>query len=281
MKLIIESGATKGDWRVVSGAGDVMAQYHSMGINVSTMHLNAIAATIRKVGEQIAEQGLVVDVVHMYTAGVVTAEVEFSLTHIFQAIFKGVEVEVLDDLTGAARAVCGHNAGIVAILGTGSNSCQYDGEKIVKRVRSSGFILGDEGSAATLGKLFIADFLKGLVPKTIADDFISRYKCDYATIVENVYCSTSSPSAYLGGFAPFVLEYYDNPYVKTLVDENFRAFINRSLKQYDVEKYPVGVVGGFGNALKDIFSRIATEENVIISCFISSPIEELIKYHTI
>lgn len=279
--MIIESGATKSDWRVVSAAGEEMARFAASGTNVSTMPMSAVEAVVRDVCGQIIEQGIAIDAVYMYTAGVVTAGVRTALMQTFQSIFAGATVEIEDDLTAAARAACGHRAGIVAILGTGSNSCQFDGEKIVKRIYSGGFILGDEGSAATLGKLFIADLLKGLVPKYIADDFVSRYQYDYAAIVENVYHSTTSPSAFLGGLAPFILEYYNDAYIRTLVDDNFRAFIRRSLKQYDVDRYPVGVVGGFGNALKDIFSEIATQEGITLSRFISSPIEELIKYHTI
>ena len=281
MRVIIESGATKSDWRVVSAAGEEMARFAASGTNVSTMPMSAVEAVVRDVCGQIIEQGIAIDAVYMYTAGVVTAGVRTALMQTFQSIFAGATVEIEDDLTAAARATCGHRAGIVAILGTGSNSCQFDGEKIVKRIYSGGFILGDEGSAATLGKLFIADLLKGLVPKYIADDFVSRYQYDYAAIVENVYHSTTSPSAFLGGLAPFILEYYNDAYIRTLVDDNFRAFIRRSLKQYDVDRYPVGVVGGFGNALKSIFSEIATQEGITLSRFISSPIEELIKYHTI
>lgn len=281
MRVIIESGATKSDWRVVSAAGEEMARFAASGTNVSTMPMSAVEAVVRDVCGQIIEQGIAIDAVYMYTAGVVTAGVRTALMQTFQSIFAGATVEIEDDLTAAARAACGHCAGIVAILGTGSNSCQFDGEKIVKRIYSGGFILGDEGSAATLGKLFIADLLKGLVPKYIADDFASRYQYDYAAIVGNVYHSTTSPSAFLGGLAPFILEYYNDEYIRTLVDDNFRAFICRSLKQYDVDRYPVGVVGGFGNALKSIFSEIATQEGITLSRFISSPIEELIKYHTI
>lgn len=258
-----------------------MSRFAASGTNVSTMPMSAVEAVVSDVCGQIIEQGIAIDAVYMYTAGVVTAGVRTALMQTFQSIFAGATVEIEDDLTAAARAVCGHRAGIVAILGTGSNSCQFDGEKIVKRIYSGGFILGDEGSAATLGKLFIADLLKGLVPKYIADDFASRYQYDYAAIVGNVYHSTTSPSAFLGGLAPFILEYYNDAYIRALVDDNFRAFIRCSLKQYDVDRYPVGVVGGFGNALKSIFSEIATQEGITLSRFISSPIEELIKYHTI
>lgn len=279
MKVIIESGATKSDWRLISERDSSQRQLIAEGTNVSTMSMSAIGSIIHSTCMSIKEMGEPVTGVYMYTAGVLTPEITSQLVQFFIDEFGNIDCDIQTDLTAAARAACGHEPGIAAILGTGSNSCQYDGSSIVKRVYSSGFILGDEGSAATLGKLFVADFLKGLVPKYISDDFSSRYKTDYAEIVNNVYKSSGSPSAYLGNFAPFIMEYYDDPYIHNLVDENFRAFIRRSIRQYDYDRYPVGVVGGFGYALKDIFVRIAKEEGVTIARFIKAPIEGLIDYH--
>lgn len=280
MKLIIESGATKSDWVVVSDAGQRMARLSAAGMNLSSMPPSAVESTIADACRRLKEQNIAVEALYMYTAGVVTESIRTSLTQTFRGHFCGAEVEILDDMTAAVRATCGHSAGIVAIVGTGSNSCLFNGEKIVKKVYSGGFILGDEGSAAALGRMFVADLLKGLIPKYIADDFTARYGYDYAAIVERVYHSTS-PAAFLGSLAPFILEYYDDDYIRRLVDENFRSFIRRALKQYDVASFPIGVVGGFGNALKDIFTRVAEQEGVTISRFVGAPIEELIKYHTI
>lgn len=282
MKIIAECGATKSDWRLVcDGAG--IKQVLVSGINVSTMSWAAIKAVVDEAMVQLcfnaeAEVGAVQDI-HLYVAGVVTEEVEANFNNLFATYYQSAEVEIQTDLVAAARAACGHTPGIAAIIGTGSNSCQWDGEKIVRKVATGGFILGDEGGAATLGKLFISDFIKGLVPLEIAEDFSSRYPSDYVTIVTNVYRS-QAPSAYLGGFAPFIMEYYHHPYIKKLVDDNFRSFIRRSLKQYDTEVCPVGVVGGYAFALKDIFLRIASEEGITVSRIIKAPIEGLIEYHS-
>ena len=280
MKIIIESGATKSDWRIISPEGVQVAEFKAEGTNVSTMPMSTIKSILSRSLAAAAAEHEGIDGIFLYTAGVLTDEIVAQLEEIIDEYFPGVQHDVQTDLIGAARAACGHKAGIAAILGTGSNSCQYDGERIVRRVYSSGFILGDEGSAATLGKLFVADFLKGLIPSDIAREFSERYPSDYATIVENVYRNSGSPSGYLGGFAPFIMEHYDDPYVKKLVDDNFRAFIRRSIKQYEYEKYPVGVVGGFGFALKDIFLKIAAEEGINVSHFHKEPIDGLIKYHT-
>ena len=277
MILIVESGATKSDWRVISKDGKEMKRIITEGINVSTMKSDTIKNIISETADQLAQD--CISEIYFYTAGVVTQEIAGELKSILKKAIPDATCDIQNDLTAAARAVCGHSTGIAAILGTGSNSCLFDGEKIIQRVYSCGYILGDEGSAATLGKLFIADFLKGLVPAEIAANFAARYDSDYATIVQNVYRSETTPSGYLGSLAPFIMEHYDNDYIRELVEGNFRAFIRRSLKQYDTERYQVGVVGGFGYALKKIFTKVAEEEGVRISRFIKEPIDGLIAYH--
>ena len=277
MILIVESGATKSDWRVISKDGKEMKRIIAEGVNVSTMRMDAIKNIISETAGQLAQDGI--SEIYFYTAGVVTEDISSELKSVLNRTIPCAICDIQNDLTAAARAVCGHSTGIAASLGTGSNSCLFDGEKIIQRVYSCGYIIGDEGSAATLGKFFIADFLKGLVPAEVAADFASRYDSDYATIVQNVYRSEASPSGYLGSFAPFVMEHYSDEYIRELVEGNFRSFIRRSLKQYDTERYPVGVVGGFGYALKDIFAKVAEEEGVKISRFIKEPIDGLMDYH--
>ena len=278
MKIIADCGATKSEWVTIHSDGST-SRFITKGVNASTMSASAIKDIISEAGEKISVAEQSAAEINLYMAGIPSEEIKKTICNSLQHYFPIASLEIHSDLLGAARAVCGHRPGIAAIIGTGSNSCMYDGIEITKRVYSCGFILGDEGGAATLGKLFIADFLKGLIPAEIASEFSSRYPSDYATIVANVYKSEGSPSGYLGSFTPFILEHYDNPYIKELVDGNFRSLIRRAIKQYDTDKYAVGVVGGFGFALKDILSRIAEEEGVKISRFIKSPIDGLVEYH--
>ena len=278
MKIIADCGATKSEWVTIHSDGST-SRFITKGVNASTMSASAIKDIISEAGEKISVAEQSAAEINLYMAGIPSEEIKKTICNSLQHYFPIASLEIHSDLLGAARAVCGHRPGITAIIGTGSNSCMYDGIEITKRVYSCGFILGDEGGAATLGKLFIADFLKGLIPAEIASEFSSRYPSDYATIVANVYKSEGSPSGYLGSFTPFILEHYDNPYIKELVDGNFRSLIRRAIKQYDTDRYAVGVVGGFGFALKDILSRIAEEEGVKISRFIKSPIDGLVEYH--
>ena len=164
MKLIIESGATKSDWRIMDDRGKETETILAGGMNVSTMSMDSVRAVILDTASGTATPKADLRNVQLYIAVVLTEDIVHNLNAIFNGIFPHAELEIQDDLTAAARAVCGHRPGIAAMLGTGSNSCQFDGKEIVRKVYSSGHVLGDEGSAATLRKLFLSDYLKGLVP---------------------------------------------------------------------------------------------------------------------
>lgn len=276
-QIICESGATKGDWRLIEN-GHQESQVYMAGTNVSTMKMDVIASIIKDAAAALGTDAL--DQVHFYTAGVITDPIQKELEALLRACFGCMDIEVKTDLVASARAACGHEPGIAAIMGTGSNSCQWDGNKIVKHVKSGGFIIGDDGSASVLGKLFISDYIKGLVPAEIAAEYASKFPPTYPEIVEMVYHNPGSPSGWLGSLCPFILSHYGHPYIKQLVDGNFMAFVERSLRQYEIDKYPVGIIGGFGNALQDIIRPIFESSGIRIRAFIPAPIEELIKYHS-
>ena len=275
-KIIVESGATKSDWRVLGGDGSEVKRFLRAGTNVSSMKLEDIKATLT---EAFASEGLEKAAgFYLYTAGVVTPEIADELVNHLRSLAQIDEIEINNDLMGAARGACGHEPGIAAILGTGSNTCFYDGSTLSQKVYSGGYVIGDEGSGASLGKLFLADFIKGLVPDEIATDFAKEFDSSYAGIVQGVYRS-ASPSGYLGSLAPFILRHYSHPYAKALVDKNFQSFIDRSLLRYDTARYPVGIVGGFGWACKDIITPLLDKAGIKVSRFIKAPIEGLCEYH--
>ncbi len=275
-KIIVESGATKSDWRVLGQDGREVKRFLRAGTNVSSMKLEDIKSTLT---EAFASEGLDKAAgFYLYTAGVVTPEIADELVKHLRSLAQIDEIEINNDLMGAARGACGHEPGIAAILGTGSNTCFYDGSTLSQKVYSGGYVIGDEGSGASLGKLFLADFIKGLVPDEIARDFAKEFDSSYAGIVQGVYRS-ASPSGYLGSLAPFILRHYSHPYAKALVDKNFQSFIDRSLLRYDTARYPVGIVGGFGWACKDIITPLLDKAGIKVSRFIKAPIEGLCEYH--
>ena len=274
MKLIVESGSTKTDWAVTGGP-----RFRTSGINLSVMPAKAILDVVLEAKELLEEntpegRSVEPDEILFYSAGLVGSRALLILDKALKAVFPSATVAYGSDLLAAARAAFDRKAGIVAILGTGSNSCLYDGSKVVSNVRPGGFILGDEGGGVSLGRAFIADYIKGLVPESLSTSFTEEYGLTYEKIVENVYRG-SSPSAYLASFVPFILGHREDPYVKTLIDTNFLSFINRSLKQYDLAAYDVVVVGSFGCACKEELLALGREKGVRFTGFIKSPIDRL------
>ncbi len=291
MILIVESGATKSDWRIISEAEkSEVGHILTKGLNVSAMSLDKVAEIIKTALKEISLiTNEPIKRVYIYIAGVTTETSRSTLVELLQKyIAPNIKIEIETDLMAAARGTLGLLPGFVGILGTGSNTCYYDGRQIADKVNSGGYIIGDEGSAATLGRLFISDYIKGLIPESVTKDFQEKFISDYAGIVEKVYKS-EAPSKYLGSLAPFILEHYEDPYIRKLVDNNFRNFFKRSLmplisrnkpRQCSItNKLTVGIVGGFGIACQDIIKRIAEEEGVLINSFQASPIDGLIKYH--
>jgi len=269
MILIVESGATKTDWCLVGPEG-VASRLQTRGMNLSSIAAEANAAVFAEAVENFSG----VDEVHFYAAGLLEFPTE--LDRVFKERFPKATFEYASDLLAAARAACGHEEGIAAILGTGSNTCHYDGERIVRNIHGGGFIIGDEGSAAALGRMFLSDMVKELVPERIAEAFASFHEADYVSIVRNIY-KDPAPSRYLGSLAPFLLENRENDYVKGLVERNFRNLFERALVRYD--RFPVGVVGGFGCACRAELERLGAEYGLTFSRFIPSPMEGLVAYH--
>lgn len=269
MILIVESGATKTDWCLVGPEG-VAKRLQTPGMNLSTISAESNAEVFSKAVETFSG----VEEVHFYAAGLLEFPTE--LDRVFRERFPHASFEYASDLLAAARAACGRREGIAAILGTGSNTCHYDGEKMVRNIHGGGFILGDEGSGAALGRMFLSDLVKDLVPEDIVRAFSVSHEADYATVVRNVYRSPA-PSRYLGGLAPFLLEHRGNAYMDALIERNFRDLFERTLLRYD--RLPVGVVGGFGCACRPELERIGAEYGLSFSRFIASPMEGLIAYH--
>ena len=285
MKLIVECGATKSDWSLVDGCG-LSASFQTEGLNFSSGNEEFVYRTLELAvlkTKDIAD-GEPVSAVCFYAAGLFPSENADSpymmLNSYFGGTFPDAEIHLENDLLAAARAVCGHRKGIAAILGTGSNSCVFDGTRITRRQPSGGFILGDEGSASALGRAFVSDYIKGLVPETVRRAIAEKYDMEYSSLVWQVYHG-ASPAGFLGKFAPDILSFYDQDrYIKNLVDDNFRAFFERCLKPcLDFDATVVGIVGGFGHACRNIIDAIAEEYGIKIDKYLPSPSEELIKYH--
>ncbi len=276
MKLIADSGSTKTDWGICVN-GETLQIVNTQGINPFYQTTKDIVNILEeeltpKLRERVPKS------LYFYGAGCSFPKKRQLLQDAFKTVWSSeLTIYLQSDLVGAARAVCGKEAGIACILGTGSNSCHWDGKKIVKNVPPLGYILGDEGSGAVLGKLFIADLLKNQLPNSLSEKFYAQYDTDYATLMEQVY-KQAFPNRNLAQYAYFLDENRKNPAIHRLVKNSFDAFVKRNLQQYPQE-LPISFVGSVAVAFQDILTEVLTENNFKIGKIVKSPIDELIAYH--
>ena len=275
--LIADSGSTKTDWGVVGAEGTPYI-ICTRGLNPFFLPSGEMAAALRAELLPRLPEGHGVGGIHFYGAGC-TPEMRPVVAETLRktlAVEGAVEVE--SDLLGAARALCGHAAGIAAILGTGSNSCQYDGESIVRQTPALGFILGDEGGGAYLGKRLLSDLLKGVLPAALKERLFSQSNLTQADIIERVY-RRLSPNRFLASFAPFIKENIGDPAVERLVVESFEAFIRRNVLAYDTEGLPLHCVGSIAWHFRPQLEKAAAAMGVRLGRVVKSPLEGLIAYH--
>lgn len=186
------------------------------------------------------------------------------------------DIEVHSDLLGAARGLCGTSEGVACILGTGSNSCLYDGEKIVQNTPALGYILGDEGGGAVLGKMFLSALLKGRLDKTVADAFYEEYGMNQAAIIERVYRQPLA-NRFLASFSKFISEYRSNPTVNCIIKENFTNFLNNNVKPYNCKR--LNFTGSIAFHYAEILREVAEQNGYEIGKITQSPLEGLAEYH--
>lgn len=279
MRIIAESGATKTDWRSVAEDGTVRSA-RTAGLNPAVCDADTVMSAVREAIPALDPDGKRVEAIYFYGAGLVSEEAAGPIRDALEMWCPFAEISFFSDLLAAARSLFGDGSGIAAIIGTGSNSCLYENGHIVGNIRPGGFILGDEGSGAALGKAFISDFVKDMLPDDIAAEFAGAYGLDYPSIVRKVY-REPAPSAFLASFAPFLMERLGHPYVNALVRGCMEDFIDRSLARYGAGEVKVGVVGSFGCACEEILREVGASRGLEFVKFIKSPIEELVRYHGI
>jgi len=273
--LLAESGSTKTEWCLVDRDG-IAEHFLSDGINPFFQTRKEISRLVRLQLPQIFFRAKINNI-YFYGAGCSSIEKKNVVKASLEAQFKTPSV-IESDLLGSARALFQDEAGIACILGTGSNSCFYDGENIIKNVKSLGYILGDEGSGASLGKVFLSDCLKGLAPKELIEPFYKKYKIDPDEIMDYVY-SKPFPNRLLSVLSFFLYEYLEHPYVNNLVRRNLRSFFERNILQYEYTEFPIRFVGSVAKMYSFILREIAQEIGIYIDVIIENPIKGLIEYH--
>lgn len=276
MILIADSGSTKTDWCVVLN-GTPIKRFSTKGINPFFQSEEDIQRELTlSLLPQLPEGKT--DSVYFYGAGCTPEKAPVLRRAIADSLSVVGTIKANSDMLAAAHGLCGSEAGIVCILGTGSNSCFYNGEEIVANVSPLGFILGDEGSGAVLGKLLVGDILKNQLPAALKEEFLKRFDLTPPEIIDRVY-RQPYPNRFLASLSPFLADHLDEPAIRALVLNSFIAFFRRNVMQYDYERYAVNFIGSVAYCYKEILLEAAQETGIRIGKILQSPMEGLIRYH--
>lgn len=276
MKIIAESSSTRTDWVLVDN-DRIVEHAFTTGLNPYFQSRREISHSIRlELPETFFRHRW--EHVHFYCAGCATVEKTKIIESSLVAQFK-TPVTVKSDLLGAARGLLVNKSGLACILGTGSNSCLYDGKEIVKNVRSLGYILGDEGSNAYMGKIFIADLLKELAPKELMSSFYDKYQLSINTLMDQVY-TNSLPNRSLAQYSFFLADNIDNEYVYNLVYNSLMAFFVRNISQYDYANHPIAFVGSTCVMYESILRQVAQNFGAEIAKIAKYSMPGLVEFHT-
>lgn len=275
MRIIAESSTTKTEWCLIDG-NEVKSHAITDGLNPFFMTRREISHCIRlDLPKDFFKRRW--DHIHFYGAGCTSEEKKKMLESSLVAQFK-TPTTVESDLLGAARGLLINEPGVACILGTGSNTCLYDGRNIVKNVRSLGFILGDEGSGAALGRIFVSDCLKDLAPKDLCEQFFDKFEITPNIVMDEVY-NNPKANRTLSTYSFFLGEHLDNDYVRTIVRDEFKRFFSRNLMQYDCRKYPVCFVGSVACTFSELLCEVADIYDVEIKKIIQRSMPGIVNFH--
>lgn len=301
--LVADSGSTKTDWILVDENGE--KTFQTQGLNPVLMPEEAIVDILRcellpeiesLSGSVMSPKNLAETAweIFFYGAGVRDDQLA-KMNEAFHEAFDagnplsqvisplpfraGVgALHFFSDLLGAARALCGHSEGIACILGTGSNSCLFDGEKIVKNTPALGYILGDEGSGTALGKAFLNAIFKGLLPAELRDDFLVETGLSLDEIIQKVY-REPMPNRFLASISRYIVRHLDCDALKTLVIDHFCRFFRHNIVPYDRRDLPVNFVGSIAAHYESQLREAAEKEGFKVGKILSKPIDALCEYH--
>ena len=276
MILIADSGSTKTDWCVAKD-GFTVKRFTTQGINPYHQDERRINGIV--LDELLPQTGeYKIKKIVFYGSGCRDETIPTMKNILYSAFNNNVEVEIYSDLLGAARAICGHEEGIACILGTGSNSCLYDGNKIVGNIPPLGYILGDEGSGATLGKIFINEIFKNSRMYDLKKEFLQVLQMTEGDIIDRVYRQPMA-NRFLASLAPFIHSHIERHEVNEIVTENFRQFLLKNVKRYHRDDLQVSFIGSIAWHFKSQLLQSALEENVYVGSVEKSPMDGLLRYH--
>ncbi|MEM7792166.1 MAG: hypothetical protein AAF546_12245 [Verrucomicrobiota bacterium] len=281
MLLIADSGSTKANWHLVYGPLK-NERFETMGYSPHYLSTEQIEASLRK--DLLPEMGDRIELVtkiYFYGTGCSSEQDVATVFNAIQPCFPKAEIFVDHDLLASARATCGRSAGIACILGTGSNSCLFDGTHVTDNLPSLGFMLGDEGSGGDLGRRLAKAYYYREMPEELAKAFHEKY--DGLTknqLIHKVYTEEDMPSRYMASFSKFLGEHLEHPYIRNLIAGSFGEFLDRQVLKYpSAHEDPIHFIGSIAHFFQEILLECLKERQMTIGEIIRNPMERLINYH--
>lgn len=280
MILIADSGSTKTDWCVCNGT-DKQCIVNTQGINPYHQSIDDIKTIIcTEFIPQIANISKEsITEIYYYGAGCATEIKCNIIKDILAEHFTNARINVASDLLGAARALCRNSEGIACVIGTGSNSCLYDGKNIADNIPSLGYILGDEGSSVALGRRLLSDCFKRQLPANVANEFMSEYDLTMESVLENIYKKPLA-NRYMAQFTPFIAKHREILQVHNILISCFTDFFKRNVIAYHKPWLPVHFVGSVATVFSEELIETANSLGMKTGQFIQNPIDGIVSYHT-
>lgn len=279
MYIIADSGSTKTTWCLIKN-GKAEGTYKTIGLNPYFQTSASIQKELEAelIGKIDCSQ---IEAIYFYGSGCSSPYLNEIVEKGLKTVFDNALITIEHDLIGAARALCGTEAGIACILGTGSNSCYYDGQQIVEGTRALGYILGDEGGASYIGKLFIKAYLDNELPKDVLTLFNQTYpEVNPVDVLDKVY-KQEMPNKYLASFASFVGKHQSHKFLKQLVRSSFVAYMDRHISKYEYHKsVPIHFVGSVAVNNQALLKEVLSSYGCVMGRVEKEPITGLIRYHS-
>ncbi|SDE33302.1 BadF/BadG/BcrA/BcrD ATPase family protein [Riemerella columbipharyngis] len=278
MIAIVDGGSTKCDWKILDESHRMILQTETIGFNPNSMDVRIIASEIAK-NQWLSKHQDDIRRLFFYGAGCGMPENAAIVAQQLRNTFGNAEVQVEDDLTAAVYAAYRGNPTIVCILGTGSNSCYFDGKNIKKELPSLGFLLGDEGSGCAMGKHLLRRFFMKKLPSDLHQEFEETYHPILSDTIKKCY-HDSRANAYLASFNEFIVERKKHPYFQNMVFDEIKNFLDYHVLPYEeARSVEINFIGSVSYFYKDIVIAAAAELNLTVGTIVQKPIESLLEYH--
>ena len=278
MIAIVDGGSTKCDWVILENSGKISQKTESIGFNPNIINADLIPQEIEKNPHLFLIKNQL-DYIYFYGSGCGTVENALFVETQLQKVFPYAKVTVKEDLTAAAYAAYNGKPAIVCILGTGSNSCYFDGESIRRDLPSLGFLIGDEGSGSALGKHLVRRFFMKKLPQDLHQEFVEAYHLTIEDAIKNMYHNPRA-NAYLAEFNKFVVQRKQHPYFQNMVFDEMKNFFEYQVLPYEeAREAEINFIGSIAYYYEDVLRAAAAELNLTVGHIVQKPIESLVEYH--